>query len=363
MQLMSDRFVEKTSQELLARRLEEHIHRQGLEPGERYLTASSAAEFFGVNRMAVDRAMTLLAQRNMLVRRRGRGTFVGPAVRPAPKTTVTHVHFIHCGEGEFSAPPIPTEMLLSGLRETIPDAILHTHLFPYDQAAVHVRELVESFAGNDNRRAVVLALSPREVQQEIARRELPAVVVGGVFPGIPLPNIEADQFEIGRNLVRLARRLGAGRFLFVNREHWRYGDSRAFDGMVRELAELGLPADRISIRNYPKDAALASALFGDIAAAAVSDSTDKKAAILCRTASMAELIRRAAKSHGLHIPDDLLIVHNRHWNDEAEITRPYVAERISEEETLAQIGRMLKTGLGEDTTAIQPFRIPVSIIE
>ena len=307
MQLMSDRFVEKTSQELLARRLEEHIHRQGLEPGERYLTASSAAEFFGVQSHgggSCDDVACSIAICSCDVA--GEAHSLGPpSGRPLKRRSRTSISST-VAKGSSRRPRSPPKCSSPACGETIPDAILHTHLFPYDQAAVHVRELVESFAGNDNRRAVVLALSPREVQQEIARRELPAVVVGGVFPGIPLPNIEADQFEIGRNLVRLARRLGAGRFLFVNREHWRYGDSRAFDGMVRELAELGLPADRISIRNYPKDAALASALFGDIAAAAVNDSTDENVAILCRTASMAELIRRAAKSRGLHIPDDLL---------------------------------------------------------
>ncbi len=355
-------FVEQTNQELLARKLEEHIAQQGLAAGERYLTADSAAEYLGVNRMAADRAMTVLVRRNMLVRRRGRGTFVGPAVGP-PKAAVTHVHVIHCAEGEFSAPPIPSDRFLAGLRGVIANAVLHTHLFAYDRAKAMVRELIESFPANDNKRTVVLALSPRGVQEYVARRGLPAVVIGGVFPGVPLANIEADQFEIGRNLVRLARRLGASHFVFINREHWRRGDSRAFDGMVRELAELNLPADRIMIRNFPKDAATAFNVLGAVAAGAVEDSNTGKAALLCRSSAMAEMVAKAAEAGGLHVPDDIFVVHNRHWNDETSVTRPYVAEAISEDEALARIGYMLKNGLEDNPKAITPCKIPVTIVD
>ena len=315
--------------------------------------------------MSAHRAMELLVERKFLVRKRGRGTFVGPAA-PKPnghetKTAVTHVHFIHCGEGETLLPPLSHDDLVGGLLEVIPETVLHTHLFPYDRAEECVRGLLDSIRGDGARRGFLLTLSPREVQRLFADAKLPTIVVGSVFPGIDLPNLEADQAEIGRNLIRLAHRLGARRFVFINSEHWRRGDSRAFDGLVDGLAELGLPANRVAIRNHPRDAAQTESLLGATLDELESLEGDETPAFLCRSPRMAALARRVADSRGLRIPEDLVVVYDRPWLYADVEPEPHVADALSVREGVGQLARMLSRGLGAGTSAIAPVRVPSRI--
>lgn len=353
--------------EQLAQRLEEDIRLRRLECGERYLSAETAARQLGVSRMTAHRAMELLVERNFLVRTRGRGTFIGPAARHngriAAKVAVKHVHFIHCGEGESLLPPLSHDDLVGGFLDVIPETVLHTHLFPYDRAEECVREMLDAFGADKSARGFLLTLSPREVQRLFAESGLPTVVIGSVFPGIKLPNLEADQTEIGRNLIRLAYRLGGRRFVFINSEHWRRGDSRAFDGLVDGLAELGLPANRVAIRNHPQDAALTESLLDDTLSELESRSGGERPAFVCRSPRMAALARRMAEARGRRIPEDLVVVYDRPWLYTDVEPEPHVADALSVREGVAQLAQMLKRGFSDSAESIPSLCIPSKIEE
>src|SRR5690606_6010444 len=77
--------------ESLAQRLEEDIRRRRLNPRDRYFTAAEAGEKLGVRVASANRAMQVLAERKVLVRRRSRGTFIGTLAhgdRPEPVKTL-----------------------------------------------------------------------------------------------------------------------------------------------------------------------------------------------------------------------------------------------------------------------------------
>ena len=359
--------IPRTRREQLAERLQEDIRLRRLECGQKYITAETAARLLGVSRMTAHRAMELLVARDLLVRKRGQGTFVGPAVPrqtdPVVKQTVKHVHFIHCGEGETMLPPLANNDLLRGLMDEIPDTVLHTHLLPFDKAEQCVRELLNSFENEKAERAFLLTLSPREVQRLFMESNRPTVVIGSVFPGINLPTLEADQTQIGRHLIRLAYRLGGRRFVFINGEHWRRGDSRAFDGLVDELAKLGLPANRVAIRNHPHDMVLTKSLLEDTLTELEEHPSDKTPAFLCRSPLTATLVRRLAKSRGLRIPGDLVVAYDRPWIYTDIDPEPHVADALSVREGVAQLAQMLKRGFSADAAAINSVRVPSRIQE
>ena len=60
----------------LAHRIEADIRSRGLRPGDQYLTAEKAGRALGVSTATASRAMKLMAERDMLIRYRNRGTFV-----------------------------------------------------------------------------------------------------------------------------------------------------------------------------------------------------------------------------------------------------------------------------------------------
>src|ERR1700733_3329592 len=72
--------IEDSRASKLAKQLELDIQRRGLRRGDSYMTADGVSEWLGISRMAANRAMNVLAHRQILVRQRSRGTFIGPAV-------------------------------------------------------------------------------------------------------------------------------------------------------------------------------------------------------------------------------------------------------------------------------------------
>src|SRR5438094_5267354 len=78
----------------LAERLERDIVSRGLLPGDRYLTAAEAGRELGVSAATANRAMRLLAARDVLNRERSRGTFIGPAVSSGHSFSVRTVFIL-----------------------------------------------------------------------------------------------------------------------------------------------------------------------------------------------------------------------------------------------------------------------------
>ena len=74
---MSETTTPRSRVQRLASLIEQDLRRRGLAAGDPYLTASEAGDDFGVDPFTATRAMSLLAKRGVLVRKRGVGTFVG----------------------------------------------------------------------------------------------------------------------------------------------------------------------------------------------------------------------------------------------------------------------------------------------
>ena len=355
---METEFVTKSNRELLAERLGEDIVRRGLRPGDRYVTAAQAAQRLGVSRMSVDRAMNLLVQKRLLVRQRGRGTFVGPVARCRPATDATHVHLLVFGEGEPALNCPAHTVILAGLRRAIPSAIVHTHMLPFPDALHYVQELVSSEPAT-NRSGWILSLSPREVQEWFARRGVPAIVLGTAFPGVPLADIQSDQSEAGAELLRLAHRMDAGHYVFVNRQNWRQGDVAAMNGALRELGVLRLPPNRFEVCNIPSRADGSRRIIETVMRRCMDDEDGGKPVFLCRATGIARLALGVADRLGVGVPDDLGIVYQRPWTDDSPVFAPCVSESSAPEEGFVLAGRLLEQALSSDTGKPESVRMPL----
>ncbi len=361
--MKQDSLPQSHSQQL-AQRLEADIRRRRLIPGQRYLTAEKAAAQLGVSRMTAHRVMNLLVERDLLVRQQGRGTFVGPAAGSSlPHRKVTHVHLIGCFEGEASAKMIPSELLLPGLRQVIPDAILHSHTFPFDDAKWHVGELLsESRSDEAAPTAVILTLSSREVQEIVAQRGIPTVVIGSVFPGISLPHFESDQFEVGNQMLGVAHQLGGRRFTFVHRERWRQGDLTAFDGMLTALTQTGLRPNQIRVRNFPGEETVTRQIFEELIRETCQDRSAPKPALLCRGVQTAQLLLETADSLGLRVPDDFAVVYSRSWTERTSLPIPAIEDIATNEACILTVARMLQNQLDDSSAEGGHHLLPVKVV-
>ncbi len=246
---MSNGNLPLTTIETVAARLECDIHQRGLRPGDRYLTAAEASELFEVKSMTMHRAMSALAGRDMLVRKRNRGTFVGPKFN-----NFNHSHqafdvlHVVMAIDYHRTQNFSSDMLVDEFSKAIPGAAIQVHHLIENGALRYIDRLIERL-GTSKREGFVLIRCTREVQHRVHESSLPAVVFGHVYPDICLPCISHDQESVGRTMAEYALKQGARRFALFTHARWRYGDHKMIDAATATLGAAGVQLDAVKIRS------------------------------------------------------------------------------------------------------------------
>ena len=319
----------------MAVRLENDIHRRGLLSGDRYLTAVEAGHRFGVSRMTANRAMNLLANREMLVRHRSRGSFVGPALETETKQATSCVHYLSFVD-ETPTLQLPVGNMVAGLRSELTNVTFQSHFVPLRDALEHVQREAARLADDPAFAGFVLALGSREVQEYLAASDLPVVVYGNVYPGIDLPFVEIDQKQVGRLMAEHAIELGHRRLAVLNRETWRRGDTLWLDGIAEVMHAAGLGASALTVRNISP---------GPGAAATESDhlldDMTEPTSFLCRLPHIARAVLDAAARRGLGVPEEIAVVCGDVREDRLPLPYPCVCFQASLKGQYEIIGRML----------------------
>lgn len=271
--------------------LKDDVQRRGLRPGDRYMTASEACERFSVSEIAVHRAMQALAEQDYLVRRRGSGTFVGEKFkRPVdPRPPLSAVHVVLSMDHHRTA-TLPAELFVDRLYAALPGTTVEVHYVPEHASLQHLRRTVEEIGGAARRRAgFILIRSSRAMQIYIAEAGVPAVVFGGIYPGVEkLAWLDVDQPTTGRLMAQHLHERGHKRFGLILRDDWRPGDNELARAVARELGRAGHTADTLTIHSVPPD-------HEDIVAEvrAMLAAPEPPTAIMCRSHRYAAAVEEA----------------------------------------------------------------------
>jgi DNA-binding transcriptional regulator YhcF (GntR family) len=323
--------------------LERDIGRKGLRPGDPYLTATEASQMLGVSRMTANRALNLLARRQLLTRHRSRGTFVGPdapralAIDPAQQD-VKYVHYLTFVD-DNPAHQLPVGKMLTGFQAAIEGVMLRTHVLPLNMTPQQFRSELEAIIGAGQTAGVVVTLGTREIQQIASECKAPVVIHGSAHPGIDLPSLEVDQEQTGRLMAEHAISMGYQRLVFVAREFWRRGDSLALDGIQAAAAAAGISNSGVMVRNVSTDA---KALR--VGVEEILRDVPRPAAFICRLPYFAGAIVDVAKGRGLKVFKDFGVVYD-HTSEEGRPPLPYPCARseVSVQDQMTLIAQMLTT--------------------
>ena len=197
---MAGSTVDSSSLRGLAGRIERDIRSRGLVPGDRYLTSAEAGILLGVSAATAHRAMTILVDRQLLVRRRRSGTFVGPRAESWRAGRVQSVYVLATEQGTLELPP--ADLLIQGIRSAVAGAGIHFSFLPASGRVPLVRQLLETPLRTGELAGVVPVSCGREVYRFLAEHGVPTVVFGSLYaPQERLSSIDADSREIGRLLV------------------------------------------------------------------------------------------------------------------------------------------------------------------
>lgn len=328
----------------LAERLVRDMHVKNLSPGDPYLTATEAACMLGVSRSVADRAMLLLARRNLLVRRRGQGAQVGAAIRVDPAMEATHVKPLQSllllqSSDQSKVSLLPSDVVFPLVRQHFHDATVQLVSFAEHDILASVTKLVARHLQTGERVGVVAMSCIRPVYAYLAECGAPAVVLGSLYPDQQqlLPSINIDQYQVGQLLVECLISRGHRRIAALLSAPGRAGTEYCLNGMLAGIyAANPLPVALSAHTNLGSDDAFAAQVKGLLSA------PDRPSGLIFGSEVMAKRASTMATDLGFSIPGQLDMCYLSESRAGIEgLPCPYVEPQMPVVQILTQAMEML----------------------
>lgn len=279
-----------------AERLERHIRTSGLKPGDRYLSAEQAGQLVGHSVMTVQRAMALLARRQVLERRPKAGTFVGE--KALPERTLSCLHFLlpeqfEAGGRESYWSQLPEH--IQGIRSVLPQLSAQFNFIP-NQDLAYTRQIVEVAEAAGTLAGVVLVLPSRAMKVFFNQSGIPTVVEGGVEPDLAnLGWLQWDQAQIGRLLTAYLLDRGHRRLASIMRDVWTIGEHHLHDGISDALSAAGLSSSALRMRSAPSE----RLAIGELVRGLLASGENAPTGLICRSEFQADCASEVVSELGL----------------------------------------------------------------
>lgn len=342
----------------LASRLEQDIRQRGLWAGDRYLSATEAAEMLGVSTATAHRVMHVLAKQHKLVRHRSRGTFVGPHFEMKQSSLIRTVCVLMPSPG-LERDTIPLEPFIYAIRSRISQANVPIHFLPESNVQTYVQDLLQSSFSAGNVAGFVPVSCPREVYRRLADSGIPTVVFG--TPSIDqrdIPSLDVDNFAAGQILTEHLTKSGHRRMAAIMALEGQPGTNCFYDGVSEALTAAGLPHNALIQRIVAVDPTAVAAQLRELLGM-----SDGPTALIARTPAMAKAIAVAFDRMEIPAAKRCEVVYQNHpATDGGEL--PFsvcVRPQLSFTDMVARIGDMLEQlGRGEpldETRVVIPVEL------
>lgn len=232
----------------LAQRLERDIRGRGLMPGHRYLTGEESAHLLGTSVATANRALQMLAEQDIVIRRKSSGTFVGPALAREEISAIrTIVILAPASEKVYAS--LDFGALIEGLLANVADvADVRISLVPAERPIEFVKAILEPVHLAGQLAGVVAISGSYDVYQYLGECKYPFVVMGSLYPGQSYPAIETDERQAGLLLATYLIERGHRRIAMFSNSETRPGDHHFHDGVSEALTSASLPHSALLFR-------------------------------------------------------------------------------------------------------------------
>lgn len=289
----------------LATAIEEDIQRRCLSAGDRYFTSVKMGQFFKVHPRKASRAMMHLAKRGILVRRPGAGTFIGPNHRPSHPVHTQAIHVLISGRRPWMG--LPVGGFVEGVLQATGERTICIQQLPVRDELSYLRELFTRVKADGSLQGLLLLGCGREVQEAVLAREVPTVVIGGVFTSTSLlPSIDLDQYTSGKLAAEYMVRQGRRHIGLICGETWLPGDNAFIEGVNHVLHAANGVRPMLTTRSVPMEKTIAVA---EIRALLARD--QRPTGLICRGRFLTDAAYRAAEATQTRVPAqlDVLLAH------------------------------------------------------
>ncbi|WP_299470171.1 GntR family transcriptional regulator [uncultured Gimesia sp.] len=343
----------------LADRIQSDIQSRKLKPGDPYFTTSETARSFQVSGTTANRALQLLTQRRVLIRRQRAGTFIADPEMNATTQTLNRVHLV-VHQKYLEREGLLADGILLGIQKELPEAELQFNFLPHRDEETYVEEIVNRALKSREPEGFVLQRAQVGVQRILEESGLPTVVNGLLQPSITgLAHIDRDQSRIGRLLFQQLRQQKCQRILVVLRDQVTAGDHRLLDAVQREMSTAGFGIDQLCVRCLPADDRAIQ-----VSALDVIKQSSGKLGILCRSEPAAQAIAAAVEE--LSFPKTrrpALVVADRFARDITPCPFPHIRACLSPEDYGQEIGKMLIRQVHGEEAQSMFYTVDVELVQ
>lgn len=343
----------------VANQIEQDILRRGLGPGDRYLTAEEASRLFSVSQPIANRAMKLLAEKDVLKRHRRSGTFVSGGGGSHRPVNIQNVYFL------MPSDQVETGSVLFGsfvraLRTEMGNVNVQLSFLPSRNRLDFVRATIDAARSVQQLAGVVGVSCGQEIYRYLANEHVSTVICGSFHgAGTTLPTVDVDNKQAARLLMEYLIDKGHTRIAILAEDFGRPGDHDFHDEAVDVLTEANLPANALLVRAYPGSYDAYRLQAGEL----LSLGDRRPTALICRRAQLAEVAREVASQLGLSVPRDLEIVYEDFAASQtAQPSFPHVQPTMLIDEFAVQVARMLNQIRRAKTLSNPKVVIPVKMV-
>jgi DNA-binding transcriptional regulator YhcF (GntR family) len=324
--------------EQLAKNLERDIRSRGLVPGSRYQTGEEIARSVGTSVATANRALKLLAERDIVVRNHRSGTFVGPALANNKRACEVRMVSIFCPASERLLRTVKLDPLIEALLSNMPDvADVRVGYVPPEGDVDFVRDLLEPYR-NEGRVAGVVAIScSYPVYRYLDESRCPLVAMGTLHPGQSFPSLDTDERQGGYLLTRYLLECGHRRLAMLSNSESCPGDHKFHDGVSEAVTEAELPHNALVLRTPRPESEVVRGQVQELLAL-----SDPPTGFIVKMPHWVPDVRSAIQEQGKRVPEDVEIVFKALvGSDPDETGCAHVRPRLSNREVGQQVGRML----------------------
>ena len=341
----------------LAQTLLADIRRRGLDVGDRYLTTEQASRMLGVRKAAANEAMRYLAEKEFLVRKQRKGTFVGPSF-DAPQRAKTRTVCVLLPSDDQGIQYWSFDAFIEGIRSRMRDANVQCNFVSRQDPVAEVEGLLNDSRATGQFAGVVAVGGSPALYRHLATLAVPAVVYGTLYDRrSPLASIDVDNRQSGRLLTQHLLETGHRRLAMFLPGDSLPGHNDFHDGVSEVLSTESLRHDRLVQRLVSPDSEAFQAAIRDVLCA-----SDRPTAVITRTSIHATTVRDVAVRTGLRVPDDLEIVFTDHAPIIARMNAshfPHVEPRPPFSQIAAAIGEMLERLAKNEPLPSRQIVVPV----
>lgn len=287
----------------LASRLEIDIRQRCLTPGHKYLTAEESARMLGTSVATANRALRLLAEREIVVRRRNSGTFVGPAVQGV---MVGELHTVSIVAPDSMRTDGTTrfDLIIQGVLASMPDVgNVSLGYVPADAGVPYVKQIIEPVRDSGRLAGVVAVSCTREVYRYLGDAGYPMVVMGSLYADQPYPSVDTDERMAGQMLASHLIERGHRRLAMFSDSEANPGDNYFRDGVSEAMTTASMPHNALIWRAPGTEKAVLEAQVHEILSM-----PNRPTGIAVKIPPWADVVASIVRLHGLRVPEDIEIV-------------------------------------------------------